>query len=444
MEQALIQDNMSWTSTQKFFFRFFCCFFVLYVFPFPLNTIPFVSELTDINEKLTGWYNAVFDAYTDMWHVIIVWIAKSILHLSYPITVFSNGSGDTTYDYILLFTIIFLAILGAVIWTLFDKRRENYRTAYYWLRVLIRYFLITNMMGYGFSKIYHLQMPFPYLSQLVQPFGDKSPMGLAWSFIGYSKIYSAFSGWSEVIAGLLLIFRRTTTLGAAVSAVVMFNVVMMNFSYDIPVKLYSSVLFLMSVFLLAPDANRLMNVLWHNKPTQPKLLLANSFNKRWMNITARSLKWIFVLYTLWGGIYGGIQAKKQYGDDAPKPPLYGIYNVESIIKNNDTVPLLLTDTTLWKQIVVQRSKFASIKLMNDTMRRYNFIVDTITKTASVYVDADSLHKSKLFYTNDTSYFTLRGQLKKDSVYMRFKKFDVNRFRLVSRGFNWINEYPFNR
>jgi uncharacterized membrane protein YphA (DoxX/SURF4 family) len=443
MEQNLA-PQVPWTIMQKFFFRFFCCFFLLYVFPFPVNSVPFVSELTDINEKFTAWYNTIFDAYTNMWHAIIVWVAKSVLHLSYPITVFSNGSGDTSYDYILLFTMFFLALLATVIWTLLEKKRENYRTAYYWLRVLVRYFLITNMLSYGFSKVFHVQMSFPYLSQLVQPFGDKSPMGLAWSFIGYSKAYSAFSGWSEVIAGLLLIFRRTTTAGALLSAIVMLNVVMMNFSYDIPVKLYSSILFIMSVFLLAPDAGRLMNVLWWNRPAQPQQRLANSFNKRWLNITARSLKWVFVLYALWSGIYGSMQDQKQYGDMAPKPPLYGIYNVERIVKNNDTIPQVLTDTTLWKQIIIQRNKFATIKLMNDTMRRYNFIVDTITKTAAVYVDADSLYKSKLFYTADASYFILQGKLKQDSVYMRFKKFDVNRFRLVNRGFNWINEYPFNR
>jgi uncharacterized membrane protein YphA (DoxX/SURF4 family) len=444
MDQTLIEPTQPWTPTQKGGFRFFCCFFLLYIFPFPLNSIPFVNELSGISEKLTGWYNAVFDAYTNMWHAIIVWIAKNILHLSYPITVFSNGSGDTTYDYVLLLTHFLLALLATIIWSLLDKNRESYRKGYYWLRVLVRYFLIVNMLGYGFAKVFHLQMPFPYLSQLVQPFGDKSPMGLAWSFIGYSKLYSAFSGWCEVLGGLLLIFRRTTTLGALVSAVVMFNVVIMNFSYDIPVKLYSSILFLMAVFLLAPDTQRLLNVLWFNQPALPVIRLQNRFSKRWLHITARSLKWIFILYALWSGIYGSLQSQQQYGDKAPRPPLYGIYNVATIVKNNDTMPLLLTDTTLWKQLVIQRAKSATVKLMNDTMRRYNFVVDTAARSATVYADADTLNKSTLFYTTDAAAITLRGQWKKDTVYMRFTKYDVNRFRLVNRGFNWINEYPFNR
>jgi uncharacterized membrane protein YphA (DoxX/SURF4 family) len=433
-----------WSATEKICFRFFCCFFLLYTFPFPLSNIPFASELTDINEAITGWYFAIFDAYNNMWHAIIVWVGKSILGLSRPITVFTNGSGDTTYDYVLLLTHFILAIVATVIWSLLDNARPSYRTAYYWLRVLVRYFLVVNMLGYGFSKVFHLQMPFPYLSQLVQPFGDKSPMGLAWSFIGYSTTYSAFSGWCEVIGGLLLMFRRTTTLGALVSSVVMFNVVMMNMGYDIPVKLYSSILFIMSVFLLAPDGQRLLDVLWWNRPTESKLQLDNRFNKRWLHVTARSLKWIFILYALWSGIYGSVKSQKEYGDKAPKPPLYGIYNVETIVKNSDTVPLILTDTTLWKQLVIQRAKFATIKLMNDTMRRYNFIVDTIAHSATVYPDTDTLQKATLFYKKEADNIILQGLWKKDSLYMRFKQYDINRFRLVNRGFNWINEYPFNR
>ena len=261
--------HQNWTFAEKFFFRFFCAWFIIYIFPFPFDSIPFIAEIASWNGKITGWYTGLFDAYTNMWHAIVPWVAKNILHLSYPITIFSNGSGDTTYDYVLLLTYIVLALLTAVIWTLSDKKRESYTSAYYWLRVIVRYYLAVNFLGYGFVKIFHLQMPFPYLSQLVQPFGGKSPMGLAWSFIGYSPAFSAFTGWGEVIAGSLLFFRRTTTLGGLMGLVVMGNIMVINFCYDVPVKLFSSMLFLMSGFLIIPDLGRLLNVLVLNKGTGP-------------------------------------------------------------------------------------------------------------------------------------------------------------------------------
>src|SRR5204863_6312660 len=102
-----------------------------------------------------------------------------------------------------------------------------------------------------------------------QTFGEASPMGLLWTFMGSSTSYTVFSGLAEVIGGLLLMARRTTLLGALVCIGVMVNVVMLNFSYDVPVKLYSSHLLAMAFFLLLPDLRRLTNVLVLNRPAEP-------------------------------------------------------------------------------------------------------------------------------------------------------------------------------
>ena len=80
-------------------------------------------------------------------------------------------------------------------------------------------------------------------------------MGLVWTYVGQSKAFSAFVGWSEVICGLLLLFRKTTLAGALLSLVVMGNVVVINMCYDVPVKLYSSMLELMALYLTLPYLN---------------------------------------------------------------------------------------------------------------------------------------------------------------------------------------------
>jgi hypothetical protein len=48
--------------------------------------------------------------------------------------------------------------------------------------------------------------------------------------------------------------------GALVSIGVMSPVVALNFCYDVPVKLYSSHLLAMKVFLILPDLRRLLNL----------------------------------------------------------------------------------------------------------------------------------------------------------------------------------------
>jgi len=181
--EATTPTDTNWKLSRKISFRFFCSFFILYIFPFPLNSVPFGGEINKISEKILGWYYASFEYVTIFWHWLIPGVGKNLLNLKNPITIFTNGSGDTTYYYVLVLTMVLLSILICIGWSVLDRNRKNYNTAYYWLCVLIRYYLAVIMLSYGFSKVFHLQMPYPYLSRLVQPYGDSSPMGLVWTYI---------------------------------------------------------------------------------------------------------------------------------------------------------------------------------------------------------------------------------------------------------------------
>lgn len=433
----------TWSFYEKFGFRFFCCLFIIYILPFPLDSIPFMNEISGLHEKIGQWYGAIFEGYTAFWHAIIPWFAKNVLHLAKPITIFSNGSGDTTYDYVLLLFFFILSFIGSIVWSVLDRRRASYNEAHYWLRVALRYYLAGNMFVYGIIKIFHLQMPFPYLSQLVQPFGDKSPMGLAWSFIGYSKGYSAFSGIAELIGGILLLFRRTTLVGAITVAIVMLNVAMLNYFYDVPVKLFSSMLVIMSVFLIVPDLKRLGNLFFFNKPVSATTFPSMISNRK-LRITRVVLKLLIISSLFYSNISNGISSTKSYGDKRELPPLYGIYNSEFVVRNGDTIPPLTTDTTRWRQLIIQFKDNAQVKIMNDSLKRFNFEVDTVAKQVQLYQNNDTLNRSTFTYKVDSSELVLNGVWNKDTLYMKFRKYDINKFRLVSRGFNWINEYPYNR
>jgi len=436
--------NSDWTIARKISFRFFFSFFILYIFPFPLNSVPFGAEINKISEKILGWYYAAFDYITVFWHWLIPAVGKSLIKLEKPITIFTNGSGDTTYDYVLLLTQVLLAIIICIAWSILDRNRKSYNTAYYWLCVLLRYYVGVIMLSYGFSKVFHLQMPYPYLSRLVQPYGDSSPMGLVWTYVGQSKAFSAVLGWSEVICGLFLFFRKTTLVGALFTLIVMGNVMVVNFCYDVPVKLFSSVLELMSLYLAAPYLKKLYQALIQHKPTHIDNYYQPVFNKKWLAVGIKVLKFLIIADALFYGIKGSIDQGKQYGDNAPKPPLYGIYNTELVIRNNDTIPPLTTDTSRWKQVIIQFNNYARIKLMNDTLRNYNFKVDTVLKKVVVFPNWDTLSKINFNYINDADYLTFTGKLKNDSLFIKLKRFDEKNFRLMSRGFHWINEYPYNR
>ncbi len=431
-----------WTTQQKMSFRFFCSFFIINTFP--LVYLPLINIVSLLSDTVSGAYEAVYTFFDDWWHKPVQFIAAHILHLKTPITVFTNGSGDTTYNYILLLTQIVLAVLAAIIWSLLDKKRKSYNTAYYWLCVLLRYVLAMAMLSYGFAKVFHLQMPYPGLGRLTQPYGNSSPMGLAWTYVGFSKAYSAFTGWSEVVCGILLLFRKTTLLGTLLSLAVMGNVVIINLCFDVPVKIYSFTLWCMALYLAWPYFKKLYLFFIKEKEAGAATYYPQFTKPAWFVKTKPWLKWLVVIDLIAGNFFSNYNNIAKYGDGAPKKPLYGIYTLKTLVKNNDTIVPLMTDTTAWRQFIIEYNDRSKIKYINDSTYWYNYSIDTAKKKLTFYSNWDTVNRYQFTYRLDSNLLQLTGHYKADTLQLQYLRTDEKDFRLMNRGFNWINEYPFNR
>lgn len=314
MQTGLTAVN-NWHFSERLLFRFFAAYFFIFIFPFPIGYLPFTDTLSTL---LNGF-----------WDALVPWAGKYILHVSYPITVKPNSSGDTTYNYLQLFLVAILAFIAAIIWSALDRKRKSYDLLLYWVMVYVRYYLAFTMMIYGFYKIIKTQFPFPFYN-LTETYGESSPMGLLWNFMGYSTAFNMFTGLAEAIGGFLLLFRTTTTFGSLMCMTVLSNIVALNFCFDIPVKIYSANLLLMAVFIAMPDMYRLINFFFRNKAV-PAVNMQPKFFKRWIKISWISIKFLLiagVIYSTVSQVWGGY---KTYGDDAiQKNPLFGIYNVEKL------------------------------------------------------------------------------------------------------------------
>jgi hypothetical protein len=417
-----------WSEPKRIAFRFGFLYFATYIFFTPNNELPIV--------------NILYDGINNLLHRFIPWFAQHIFRYSKPITIFTNGSGDTTYDYMLWFFGITLTFAGTIIWTGLDRKRKDYNALYYWIRVLIRYYLFYTMISYGFFKVPKVQFPYPGLNRLVEPYGDSSPMGLAWTYMGYSTSYNFFTGCAELLAGFLMLSRKTTTIGALVCLGVMTNVFAINMGYDVPVKLLSFNTVLMCLFLLGKDIQRLTNFFILNKVAPPSDLSFPHFTKK-LRYSLLGIKLLIVVSLVWLTVSDSWSYYKLV-NYSPKPPLYGIYYPETFLRNNVPVPPLQTDTTRWKRLIIPSKGYADIRFMNDSSRSFHFKIDTLTRTALLYSYADTLNKSRFNYALDSPYLTLAGKMGSDSVFIKLKRFDEKGFRLVGRGFRWVNEHPYNR
>lgn len=422
-------DASEWGPVKRFLFRFVFVYLVLFIFPFPLSVIPGVQ--------------AIVQPYQDFWGSMVPSIGARVFDVQIT-DVMPTGSGDRTYDYVLVFCYACLALIAAVCWSILDRRRRDYARLYEWLRVYVRFYLAVTMISYGGYKAIKSQFSSPSLDALLEPLGEMSPMGLLWTFMGASDSYTIFTGIGEMIGGLLLVSRRTTTLGSLICIGVLANVVMLNMSYDVPVKLFSAHLLAMAVFLILPDLRRLANLLVLNRPTEP-VEYRPLFARPVLNRGGLVFRTLFILAFAVMALYQSWSVRSKYGDAAPKPPLYGIWNVEEFVVDGEVRPPLLTDKERWRRMVFSRVGAVSIYPMEAGYKYYSLKLDPIQRNLRLSKPSNPKSQSVLSYRQpEPGVLAVDGTFEGRKVRARLRRVDEKSFELVSRGFHWINEYPRNR
>ncbi|MFL6263471.1 MAG: hypothetical protein ACJ76Y_27580 [Thermoanaerobaculia bacterium] len=382
---------------------------------------------------------AVARGYAGLWEAVVPWVGRHLFgveahtHLS--------GSGDKMFDWVQVFCFLALALAATVVWTLLDRRRTHYERLYEWLRVYVRFGLAVVMIEYGGLKVVPSQFPRPSLYRLAQPFGDASPMGMLWTFMGASAPYTSFAGLTEWLGGVLLVFRRTAPLGALVSMAAMANVVMLNFCYDVPVKLFSSHLLAMAVFLAAPHLRRLAGLLVLNRPVspapEPRLIRGRRLR--------RGVLVFQVLFAAGYSIYMMYTARKDlaeyYGD---RSPLQGIWKVEALQADGREGPPPGAEALQWSRVVFGDSNVVAIRLASGS-RRYGVELDPAHGTLALTRRGDPAWKALLAYQRPApDRLTLAGTFDGHAVRASLHRIDESELPLLGRGFHWVSEYPFNR
>ena len=424
-----LKPEARWNLALKIGFRFAFCYFGFYCFPFPLNILPYA-------DVVLGWYDRLF-------HNSVYWFGHSLMHLPLPATEVVNGSGDTTYTYVTVLFSLAVAAIATLVWSLLDRKRANYSRLHQWLRLYIRLNLGMTLLGYGGYKVIPSQFPPPAQWRYLQPYGESSPMGILWTFMGASQAYTIFTGAVEMLGGILLYIPWTATIGALVAVGAMTNVFILNMSYDVPVKLFSFHLLLMAIFIVLPEVRRLADFFVLNRPTQAATT-ALVFRRKWTNrtllITQLGLGAWFAAYPL----YFSHQQLKNFADFHMKPPLYGTWNVDEFSIDGQPLPPLLTDTTRWQKVIFDYKTVLIAQGMDSKLLRFPVKRDESKKTLDLTKPDDKDWKGTLSYqapAADT--LLLDGQLGAKKVHIKLHRLEA-KYLLNTRGFHWINEFPYNR
>jgi hypothetical protein len=259
------QQTHCWPLAARIGFRFAFCYFMLYLFCngnvtvfTPIDRIPWVGDV------ISGWFFTPF-------HPLTQWLGHRLFHLSgVAATWHGGGSGDTAQNWILVGLFVAIALVATLVWSVLDRKREGYPVLYAWLRFIIRLMVGVSMLWYGFDKVFPIQMQPPTLGVLNEPFGQMSPDSLLWSMLGAMPVYEMICGWAEVVAGVLLLVRKTSLAGALLTTFIMTNVLLYNLFYDVPVKLFAAHLVLFALFVILADVVPLYRFFVLNKSAEPK------------------------------------------------------------------------------------------------------------------------------------------------------------------------------
>ncbi len=443
-----------WNFYQKFGFRFAFIFFILFIVLLDWSTNSILSNF---------YYNGNLAEFLDS---VISWTGKQLFDIQYTIiSPYDGQHNDRVYIYLLYFIMAVMGVLGAIIWSVLDRKRTNYQKLYYWLTVMVRYYLAFTLFMFALEKFFKIQFPDLGYYTLTEPLGDMSPMSLAWAFFGYSYGYNVFMGIAES-AALLLLFRRTTTFGALLTMGALANVLAVNFNYDVHAKMYPAALFLMAFFLLLKDLKRLMQFFFTGQAISLPVIKAPVIKKRWMNISKMVLKVLVIGYFTVFPVMDYIGYKKSSVERSKaKSEIAGVYDVDTFITNKDT---LSTDNpSRWKQIVIGDKMLEAARLSGDSIaylyvsvRDKELIVwedqkELYTKMQEIYNEqgldiypkmdsiliARKIESSLKFEFPDSTTLKLKGMIRSDSVFITAKRkpLSMKNFRLMKRRFHWITE-----
>lgn len=394
-------------------------------------------------------FNHCFQTYkilSPFWELIIPEFAR---FWGYEKEINVMSLHDNVSEFFKICISLTVALCITLVVLIVDFKRENYNTQLQWLTVCIRYFICFQMLSFGIMKFF-VNGQFSPLTEadLTTTLGDMSPSVLFFNFMSYSRPYVILAGLLEVGGGLLLLSRRTVTLGALVLFGVMVNVLMVNLCYNFIQKILSIHLILMLLYLILLDGKGLYQFFILRKPALPN---TNSMLFAPLKIKAKGfLKFATIAYMFSYFAYTKYDLFLESNDETPTEYLayitdfFGVYNIEQLENFSATLP----DSLNWKVFYQSVEDKALIKTQNDKLINVIFKPDINKQLFRVKYPQEDQFYELSYEQIDTHKLRIQGNLDANEVdftMLRIKNLQEirkrqNEDRLIANKFKWISNW----
>ncbi len=294
-------------------------------------------------------------------------------------------------------------------------------------RFLLRTALALPMIGSGVARLIPVQMPPLRPLDLLQRLGELTQGELLRALIGASPVFQSLTGLAALLGGVLLLFSRTTLLGALICAANLAMAVTLALCYDLPSKLYVSGLFFLSLLLVVPDLRRLVDLFFLDRAVEPAEVPPGAGG--WPD---RLLLLLGVGVIAWGAAVAVPRFAQLH---PPKPPLYGAWTVEELTVDGEES----ADPQRWRRAVFQDPGALDVELWIGSRKRYALDLDMARKTMTLEGrgEGDRIDRRVrlTFQEPEEGVLVLEGPL--DGRPTRAK---LRRMKLSSPWFHWITDY----
>jgi hypothetical protein len=430
-------DAGKWSPQHRFAFRFCFIYFGFYI-----------TELWSqywFPSFLQRWLSPVFNYAV---HIPSQWLGTNV----WGVCARSDGNLYRSYAHYCWINDIYWMVIASLavagLWTLVDRRRTEYRRLHDAFRVSIRYWLASSVWWYAWAKFAVWQFGKGFEDdELLTQFGDMAKNIVMWSTMGVSNTYSIFTAVGEALAVGFLFFRRTTTLGALLLIQIMGIVAILDILHEASVGERAVHYALLGVFLLAPDAKRLLDLYVFNRPVSQPVPQQRFFDwpsHRVWSVVVPSMKLLLLVGFLQNPLRFGKSFRGYYMLE-PKPhELVGVFNVEEFVRNGAAEQARYGDTTAWRYLKLSAYEYGknpgpprnmtirtwgsatkNVTLAVDSTKRNLSLTETVFKQFRVR-DADGFEKDTSSSSTtplgtlsyrwlDRMHLQLTGTVRKDSA-----------------------------
>ena len=362
------------------------------------------------------------------------WVARTFFGVDVPLDDVSGG--ETLFFWIQWSWLLVASLVITAVWSLLDRRRSD--AAWLpWLRLAVRLALAASMIEYGMTKVIPTQFPAPPLTALVTPAGEMTLSALLWTTIGSAPAYQIATGCVEVLAGVLLLIPWTVPLGALLALVSMAQVLLLNLTFDIGVKLVTTHLIMLALILLAPVARASAE-----SGFRPIRAAAAPAIRLKPNSTAVLLPIAIGVYLLATQAWINWSFWQVGGGGRPKSVLYGIWNVERLSVDGQTRVAELNDyDRRWRRVIFDSPDVLVFQRTDDSFARYGVSIDEATGTFALTKGGSRTWASRFTFDRvSDGRLSLDGQMDGHRIQAELRRMDPSAFPLLNSGFRWVRPH----